>query len=145
MLLTIISFPQIVYQPFNPFPHDKILDQTKLKAFADDKLNVTKMIIPVFDIVENIVGKGEIACTSNFSLSQNIFKRLLSQTRQKVSLCGNGIINTVQEKMLVTILEFKKVTSCSHFPLTSSEFELWGIADRQTSLLFIKVDNEIRQ
>ena len=28
---------------FNPFPHDKILDQTKLiQAFADDKLNVTK-------------------------------------------------------------------------------------------------------
>ena len=54
----------------NPFPHDKILDQTKLKAFADDKLNVTKMIISVFDRVENIVGIGEIACTSNFSFPQ---------------------------------------------------------------------------
>ena len=42
---------------------NKILDQTKLKAFADGKLNVTKMIISVFDRVENIVGKGEIACT----------------------------------------------------------------------------------
>ena len=42
----------------NPFPHDKILDQTKLKPFADDKLNVTKMIISVFDRVENIVGNG---------------------------------------------------------------------------------------
>ena len=59
----------------NPFPHDKILDQTKLKAFADDKLNVTKMIISVFDRVENIVGKGEIACTSNFSFSLNVFKK----------------------------------------------------------------------
>ena len=46
------------HQVFNSFPHDKILDQTKLKAFADDKLNVTKMIISVFDRVENIVGKG---------------------------------------------------------------------------------------
>ena len=62
----------------NPFPHDKILDQTKLRAFADDKLNVTKMTIYVFDRVENIVGKGEIACTSNFSFSYNVFKRLLS-------------------------------------------------------------------
>ena len=35
----------------NPFPHDKILDQTKLKAFADDILNVTKLIISVFDRV----------------------------------------------------------------------------------------------
>ena len=62
----------------NPFSHDKILDQTKLKAFADDKLNVTKMIISVFDRVENIVGKVEIACTSNFYFSHNFFKRLLS-------------------------------------------------------------------
>ena len=61
----------------NSFPHDKILDQTKLKAFSDDKSNVTKMIISVFDRVENIVGKGEIACTSNFSFSHNVFKRLL--------------------------------------------------------------------
>ena len=71
---------------FNPFPNDKILDQTKLKAFADNKLNVTKMTISVFDRVENIVGKGEIACTSNFSFSHKVFKRLLSQTHQKVSL-----------------------------------------------------------
>ena len=75
----------------NPFPHDKILDQTRLKAFADDKLNVTKMIISDFDRVDNIVGKGEIACTSNFSFSHNVFKRLLSQRRQKVSLFGNGL------------------------------------------------------
>ena len=46
---------------FNPFPHNKILDQTKLKGFADDKLTVTKMIISVFDRVENIVAKEEIA------------------------------------------------------------------------------------
>ena len=65
-------------------PPDKILDQTKLKAFPDDKLNVTKMIISVFDRVENIV------CTSNF-FSHNVFKRLLSQTPEKVSLCGNGL------------------------------------------------------
>ena len=44
----------------NPWPDDKILDQTKLKAFADDNLNVTKMIISIFDRTENIVGKGEI-------------------------------------------------------------------------------------
>ena len=54
---------------FNPFPHNNTLDQTKLKAFAEDKLNVTKIIISFFDRVENIVGKGEIACTNNFSFS----------------------------------------------------------------------------
>ena len=63
---------------FNPFPHKKILDQAKLKAFADNKLNVTKLIISVCDRIENIVGKGEIACTSNFSFAHNVLKRLLS-------------------------------------------------------------------
>ena len=52
----------------------KILDQTKLKAFADHKLNVTKMVISIFDRVENIVEKGEIGCTSNFSFSHSFQK-----------------------------------------------------------------------
>ena len=37
----------------SPFPHDQILDQTELKAFADHKLNVAKTIISVCDRVEN--------------------------------------------------------------------------------------------
>ena len=32
---------------------------TKLKAFADDKFSVAKMMISVFDRVENIVGTEE--------------------------------------------------------------------------------------
>ena len=47
-------------QHLNPFPQEKNLDQTKFKAFADNKLNVTKIIISVFDRVENIVGQGEV-------------------------------------------------------------------------------------
>ena len=45
----------------NSLPNDKILDVTKLKAIADDKSNVTKMMISLFDRVENTVGKGENA------------------------------------------------------------------------------------
>ena len=86
-----IGFKRFFSRVINPFPLNTVLDQTKLKAFADDNLNVTKMIISVFDRVENIVGKGEIACTSNFSFSHNVFKRHLSQRHQKVSLCGNGV------------------------------------------------------
>ena len=58
---------QYYHYHLNPLPDDKILDQTKLSAFADDKLIVTKMIISGFCKVENIVRKEEIACTSNFS------------------------------------------------------------------------------
>ena len=39
-------------------PNNKILDVTKLKAFADDKINVAQIMISVFDRVENIL-KGE--------------------------------------------------------------------------------------
>ena len=69
----------------------KFWTRPNLKHFANEKLNATKMIISVFDRVGKIVEKGEIPCTSNFFFSHNVFKRLLSQTHQKVSLCGNGL------------------------------------------------------
>ena len=49
---------------FNSLPKDKILNWSKLKAFADDKLKVAKIMTFVLDSVENIVGKGENASFS---------------------------------------------------------------------------------
>ena len=40
---------------------DKILALFKLRAFADDKINVTQNIKRVFHMIENIVRKGENA------------------------------------------------------------------------------------
>ena len=74
----------------NPFPYNKILDQTKSKAFADDKLNITKMIISVFDKVENIVGKGEIACTSNFSFPTMFSKGFFPRGVKRCHCMGMG-------------------------------------------------------
>ena len=42
-----------------PFTINKILDWLKLKAFADDKINVTEKLKFVLGGVENIVGKGD--------------------------------------------------------------------------------------
>ena len=42
-------------------PHNKISDWSKLKAFSDDKLGVVKMMISVFDPLENTMGKGKNA------------------------------------------------------------------------------------
>ena len=39
---------------FNPFPHEKKMYPTKSKAFVDDKLKITKMIISVYESVENM-------------------------------------------------------------------------------------------
>ena len=35
--------------------------------------------------------KEKLLVTSNFSFSHSVFERLVSQGRQKVSLCGNGL------------------------------------------------------
>ena len=60
---------------FNSLPNDKILDVTKLKAFADDKLNVARMMIFVLDRVENTVGKGENAGCQHFLLFLQCFPK----------------------------------------------------------------------
>ena len=40
---------------FNSLPNDKILEWSILKAFADDKINVTEKLKYVLERVENIV------------------------------------------------------------------------------------------
>ena len=57
-------------------PQDKILDLSKLIAFADDKFSVAKMVISVFDMVENNVGKGENAGYQHFLLFPQCFRKL---------------------------------------------------------------------
>ena len=56
-----------------PLPNDKFLDVNKLKAFADDRLNIAKMTISLFDRVE----KEKMLVTSIFSFSHIVFKSLL--------------------------------------------------------------------
>ena len=63
----------------NTLPNDKILDQSKLKAFVDGKSKVVQMAKFVLDKIENIVGKEEKADYQHFLFSYNVFKRLLSQ------------------------------------------------------------------
>ena len=58
-------------------PNGKFLDWSKLKAFADDKVNVTEKLKFILERVENIVGKEKMLITSIFSFSLNGFKRLL--------------------------------------------------------------------
>ena len=57
----------------NSLPDDKILDWSKLRAFADDKIKLAKMMIFVFDGIENIVRKGEIAGYQHFFLFPQCF------------------------------------------------------------------------
>ena len=57
----------------NPLQNDEILDVTKLKALADDKLNIGKMTISLFDRIQNTEGKGENAVYHHFLLFPQCF------------------------------------------------------------------------
>ena len=51
---------------FSPLPNNNILNQSKLKELAEDKINGTRKLKSVFGWVENIVGKGENAGYQHF-------------------------------------------------------------------------------
>ena len=70
----------------DPLRNDKILDVTKLKALADDKLNVTKMTISLCGRVENALVKGENASYQHFLLFPKCFSKLSSLRLSKVGI-----------------------------------------------------------
>ena len=59
----------------NSLPNDKILDWSKFKVFANDKINVTEKSKSVFRRADNIVGKGENAGYQYFLLFPQCFQR----------------------------------------------------------------------
>ena len=62
---------------FKSLPNDKILDWSKFKAFADDKIIVTQKLKFVLGRVENIGEKGENAGYQHFLLFPQCFQKLL--------------------------------------------------------------------
>ena len=51
----------LIISYFNSLPTQKIVDQPKLKALADDKINMTRKLKYSMKRVENIVGRRENA------------------------------------------------------------------------------------
>ena len=70
----------------NSLPNDKIIDMTKLKALADDKLNIAKMMISLVYKVENTMGKGENAGYQHFLLFPCCFPKPTSLVSLKVGI-----------------------------------------------------------
>ena len=60
------------FSSFKSLPNEKILDWSKFKELADDKINVTEKVTLGFGRIENIVGKGE-----NAECFQKAYKFLL--------------------------------------------------------------------
>ena len=65
----------------NSLPNNKFLDGSKLKASADDKIIVIKILKIVLQGIGNIVGKGENAGNQHFHFptmfSKKIFVRVI--------------------------------------------------------------------
>ena len=59
----------------NSLSNDKILYQTNLKAFADNKMNVTEKVKFVHERVENIVGKRGNAGFQHFLFFPTMFSK----------------------------------------------------------------------
>ena len=70
---------------FYAFPKQQILNSSKVKQSADDNFKFDENSRKFSKWVENTV------VTRNCSFSHSVFERLVSQTHQKVSLCGNGL------------------------------------------------------
>ena len=82
MLSKVVSF-----KVFNSLPNNKILDWSKLKTFADKKINVTEKLKFVLDRVKNIVGKGENVGYQHFLLFLQCFQKAILYRVVKIRDC----------------------------------------------------------
>ena len=73
-----------------PFPKRHILDNSKLKEFADDNLKFDEKGEKFSKGVENTVDTEKLLVTSNISFF-DIFKRLVLQTCKNKCLFGKGL------------------------------------------------------
>ena len=111
--LTPIKRLDPILSPSNSLPNDKILDWSKLKAFSDHEINVTKKLKFVLGKVENIVEKEKNVFHQHFLLFPQCFQK--ATFTGSSGLCG---------KELITLL------FCNWFQ--SEKSKLWGSGKRIT-------------
>ena len=70
-----------------PFPKRQILDISKLKEFADDNFKFDENGSNFSKLVENTVGKGEIARDEQFFLFPSVFSKDLYCRNVKTRAC----------------------------------------------------------
>ena len=87
-ILTLLSIA------INSLPKDKILDWSKLKAFADNKINVNEKLKFGLGRIENIVGNGENAGYQHFLLIQQCFHKATFPGLLKTGLCGKRLTHS---------------------------------------------------
>ena len=116
---------------FNPLGNVYFLDWIKFKAIADDKLIIAKIMIPYFDRVDNILGKGEYAGYQHFLLFPHCFQMTFF-TGKKLGLSSEELITVMKEAFFENIVGKGGNVSKQHF---STVF--YPIKDKFNVLSFI--------
>ena len=106
--------------------NDKTLDWFKLKAFADDKINVIEKLKFVLERVENIVGKGENAGYQYFLLSPTFSKGFL----YRVIKSRDSVVKSSGDSLLISCLYSSSVPrlakkNCRHSHFTQMAKNLY--------------------
>ena len=70
----------------NSLPNDTFINWSKLKAFADDKLNLAEKLKFVLKGIENIEGKGENAGYQHFLVFPQCFQMVFFSGSLKVGI-----------------------------------------------------------
>ena len=68
-------------------------------------LNLMKMVESYPNGLKTLWDKEKLHDTSNFSFFHSVFKRLVSQGHQKVSLCGNGLTLVMRNNRVTCYLQ----------------------------------------
>ena len=91
---------------FNPLPHSKILDLSKLKAFADNIFILAQVTQYIFKWVENFVGKKRKCWLPAFSPFSTMFSKVSTECFLSCDLAH--IVKVLQ----FTAASWKKGSSC---------------------------------
>ena len=93
-----------------PFPRGQILDSSKLKEFADNIFEFDENGRKFSTRVENIVGKGEIACYEQFLLFPQCFQKTCTADTWKPGLVWERVKFTLKCR-----LPFVSICTCLKF------------------------------
>ena len=118
-ILTNNRLSYVVDWPFNSLPNDKILDQSKLKAFTDDKKKCNPKIEICFEKGRKHREKRSPAVSP---FPTFLFKSFLSLGRLKSWLCGKELSEEIKKKNIsisVRLRETRRVTCVDHVTLFS--------------------------
>ena len=113
MIIIIQKAATVMSHVFNSLPHDMTLDWSKLKEFADDKINVMVKLKYVLERVENIWENEKMLVTKGFSY------RLVEPCPKQalfLRVCSTSLLKTLWEKQKLLLTINFSFSHCVFYP-----------------------------